>query len=140
MKSSSFLRAKSQEPRASTIKEKNKRYILVRSKRGRYDIECVDKNSWEYWEYSCSNGQPGRWPATGGGLLFIFMIWVIYMLILSLIRLILPGLSRLKELFTPLAAKLKKKLTTFYQKFLRGGFRCFTGAVFTKSAPPGNKE
>ena len=53
MKSSSF-------PGDNAIKEKDRRYILVRSKRGRYDVKCVDKNSWEYWEYHCSDGHPGR--------------------------------------------------------------------------------
>jgi hypothetical protein len=102
MKSSSF-------PGENDIKEKDRRYILVRSKKGRYDVKCVDKNSLEYWEYHCSDGNPGRWPATGGSLLCLFMVWVIYMLILSLFQLtILPVLSRLKEFFSSLAAKVKK--------------------------------
>jgi formylglycine-generating enzyme required for sulfatase activity/calcineurin-like phosphoesterase family protein/energy-coupling factor transporter ATP-binding protein EcfA2 len=32
-----------------------------------------------------------------------------------------------------------KDLWPIYQKFLRGGSRCFTGAVFSKSAPPGRR-
>jgi hypothetical protein len=31
-------------------------------------------------------------------------------------------------------------MTAFNQKFLRGGARCFTGAVFSKSAPPGRRR
>jgi hypothetical protein len=91
----------------TAAKEKNKRYILYclppdkRTKRRRYVWKCVDKNSWEYWEYYCSDGYPGRWPATGPALLGLFMIWLLY-------RLVLDILSRLKEYFYPLAAKYKK--------------------------------
>ena len=91
----------------NTAKEKNKRYIFYwlpahkRSKGKRYIWKCVDKNSWEYWEYYCSDGHPGRWPATGPALLGLFMIWLVY-------RLLLDIQLRLKEYFYPLAAKEKK--------------------------------
>ncbi len=109
-------------------KEKNKRYILYRlpahkgSKRARYGWKCVDKNSWEYWVYYCSDGYPGKWPATGPALIGLFMIRITYMLILEI-------LSRLKEIFFPLAAKINKKL-------LRG----VQGGGFLEKSPPGRRR
>jgi hypothetical protein len=104
----------------TAAKEKNNRYILYflppnkHTKRKRYVWKCVDKNSWEYWEYYCSDGYPGRWPATGPALVGLFMIWLLY-------RLLLDILSRLKEYFYPLAAKEKKSVNN--QKLLRGAMR-----------------
>jgi hypothetical protein len=100
-------------------KEKNKRYILYclppnkRTKRIRYvwKWKCVDKNSWEYWVYYCSDGSLGmgtKWPTTGPAFIGLFLIWLLYRLLLDTIRLFLSGLSRLKEYFFSLAAKYKK--------------------------------
>ncbi len=112
----------------TATKEKNKRYILYwlpahkRSKDKCYVWKCVDKNSWEYWEYYCSDGYPGRWPATGPALLGLFMIWLVYTLLLGI-------LSRLKEYFYPLAAKFNKKLLQGVQ-----------GDGFLEKSPPGRRR
>ena len=108
-------------------KEKNKKYILhwlpahKRSKGSRYAWKCVDKHSWDYWEYSFSDGNPGRWPATAPALicLSMFCLTYTYRLLLELTRLGFAGLLWLKEYFFPLAAKFNKKLLRGVQG---GGF------------------
>ena len=88
---------------------KDARSILCRSKRGRYDLKCVDKNSWAYWEYYCSDGYCGKWPTTGPAVLCLFMVWLLYRLLLDIIELSLSGISRLRGYFFSLAAKDKNK-------------------------------